>query len=180
MSINFLRGLVALLSIFTLACGAMAYWLWNQPVPVPADRPITVWEPPPLAEIVVAPNVSAATVFPETFARPIFLPTRRPYVAPPEENLPPEIDAALLTLPQAAAPDVSLLVLKGIRLNEGNQQALVLSATSPAAQWLSLGSEIEGFRLVEIGDDRVTLEAGQQRVEIKLYENKADKLPFRQ
>ncbi len=180
MSVAFLRGLVVLLGGFALACGVVAYGLWIQPVPLPANRSMTVWEPPLLADNVAVLDVPASTDFSETFARPIFLPTRRPFVAPPEEVLPPEIDAALMTLPQAAAPDASVLVLKGIRLNEGSQQALVLSAASPTAQWLSLGSEIEGFRLVDIGDDRVTLEAGPKRVEIKLYENKADKLPFGQ
>lgn len=181
MSLNFLRGFFAVTSIFALACAAAVYWLWIQAVNVPAQRPLTAWAPP-LAEAAVAGGeILEPSGYPESFARPIFMPTRRPFVPPEEQEvLPPEVDAALMTLQQPAAPDASQLVLKGVRLNEGEQQALVLSATSSEAQWLSLGDEIDGFRLVAIGDDRVTLEAGQQKVEIKLYANNPHKLNLRQ
>ena len=172
-----MRGLTVLASLAALAGGAAAFWLWSEPVPAPLERPQTVWEPPPAgaADAASAPPVAAG--FPETFARPLFAPGRRPFSAPPQDapplELPPE--AVALELPPEPQADASGLALKGVMIGDAIAQALILSATSSVSQWLTVGSEVQGFKLIAIEDDRVILEAGPQKVELKLYADTPDK-----
>jgi hypothetical protein len=176
MNLNFLRGVFALLTMLTLASGAAAYWQWSQNVSGPTERAIIAWVPPKPNDNVAVSEASDVANYPESFARPIFSPTRRPFVPPPPEPVPEvETEPALMPVPEAAAPpDVTQILLKGVRLINEKQQALILSAVSPVAQWLSVGDEIAGFQLVEISDDQIILEAGQQKIEVKLYANRLE------
>lgn len=174
MSVQFLRGLTVLSSLVTLAGGAAAWHQWSAPMPGLLERPLAVWEPPAAGTDDVPAGPPAAASYPETFARPLFAPGRRPFalLPPPPEDAPPlELPPELVVLEPPPAPqaDASGLALKGVMIGDAIAQALILSAASDTPQWLTTGSEVQGFRLVAIRDDRVILEAGPQKLELKLY-----------
>ena len=173
MSVEFTRGLAVLASLTALAGAAAAYYLWSAPAPGPLERPLIAWEPPPVAAGGPASGPSTAASFPETFARPLFAPNRRPFAPPPapDEAPPPEPPPGVVVLqPQPALEaDAAGLTLKGVMIGDTAARALILSTAAAASQWFTLGSDVQGFKLVAIEDDRVILEAGPRKVELKLY-----------
>ena len=48
-------------------------------------------------------------------------------------------------------------------------RALIASTDMKDARWLEPGAALNGWRLVEIGADRVALEQGGEKVELQLY-----------
>ena len=172
MNLIFLRGVFFALSALAVASGATAYWIWAKDLPEPIERATVDWAPPKLDVSESKIGNSDLSDYSESFARPVFSPTRRPFVPQLEEPVPEvQSEPTQMVTQEPVEVDVTQIVLKGVRLNLGERQALMLSAASPVAKWLSLGGEIEGFELVEISDDRVTLVSGQRKVNISLYGN---------
>jgi hypothetical protein len=173
MNVSILRGFFTVMSAFSATCCALVYWMFAQDLPSPTSRAMTTWLPTAAEAATTAIIEASQDGYPESFARPIFMPRRRPFV-PPQQDIvaPPAVEVPLMPLPAPPVLDASQLVLKGVRLNKGVQQALIFSPTIAAAKWLSLGNEVDGFQLVAIADDRATLQAGGQKIEIKLYDDK--------
>lgn len=90
-------------------------------------------------------------------ARPLFSPSRRPYVAPAE----PEADAPPAE-PEAVATPVQLV---GVFLAEGRRAALLLPEAQGQASWVREGEELAGWQVQRVEQDSVELRY-RDRVEI--------------
>jgi hypothetical protein len=89
--------------------------------------------------------------------RPLFSPSRRPYVAPaePEPDAPP-------SEPETVANPAQLV---GVFLAEGRRAALLLPEVAGQASWVREGEEFAGWQVQRVEHDWVELRQGD-RVEI--------------
>lgn len=170
MRVAALRGLTTLSLLGSVALGAAIYWQSTRQAEDPASRPVQAWSPDMGHEAPTTFAEAQPRNYPETFARPVFSPTRRPF-APPPPPAPPAPEPVVEPPPPqpVAAPDASQLQLKGIMFAGATARALVVSPESPSGQWLTVGSTIMGWKLTRIGDDVVSLDAGTATAELKLY-----------
>lgn len=179
-----MRWLAAVLMLVVVAMTVFTYRMWFPPLDDPEQRTKLDWTPPAIAETAIISPDPREDMFPETLARPLFSPSRRVFMAPVLEPPPEDIPAPDLAPPEPVIVDLpppvqqadaSGLELKGVMLGDAIARALILSPSLPAARWLTIGSEVQGFRLVSIADDRVVLESGPQSIELKLYvDNRAN------
>ena len=102
------------------------------------------FEPPPQDEIEVIA------------ARPLFSPSRRPFVVAEEE---PEPTAA------RSLPPVTLI---GVLLTEQQRTALLQAAGQGAPSWVREGNAIEGWQVERIEQSRVHLRAGDRVETVEL------------
>jgi hypothetical protein len=119
-----------------------------------------------------APKISTQADYTETLKRPLFTPTRRPF--DPAKNKPPEPTPvnAPAPVPQApAAPPPSLQVkLVGYTASpQRGKRALVRTANERVGTWISIGDQVDGWRLRDLNADRATFELGSQR-QVLLFE----------
>ena len=174
MRVAVLRALVMLCALMAAGIGFMGWTLVNRPTEDPMRRPVRTWAPDEIAAEAGQASGDTEDTTPETLARPLFSPTRRPFVPPPPEPPPPEI-AALPEPepppppPQEATPDPAGLKLKGVMLGASIAQALIATQDDPKGRWFEIGNMVTGFTLAAIEDDRVKLTAGSRNVELKLY-----------
>ncbi len=106
----------------------------------------------------------------ETLARPLFRADRKPFVAAPEA--PPPVVEETVEAPPAAPgiePPQGLKLLGVVRDGDGQDRALVKSAVTPAASWLQIGDEIDGWRISAIAASAVTLSAEAASIKLELY-----------
>jgi hypothetical protein len=101
--------------------------------------------------------------FNEISARPLFFPSRRPFV-------PPDAPAAT----QAAVPPPIGVELIGVLLTEQERAALVQPQGEAEAHWLHEGQTVAGWSVEEIAADHVTLRDGDRLELVKL---RADRAP---
>lgn len=107
----------------------------------------------------------------ETLKRPLFTPTRRPF--DPAKNIAP--DATPAAAPEKAiepptAPPAPLQVkLVGYTASpQRGKRALVRTPNERAGTWISIGDQVDGWRLRELSADRATFEFGSQRQVLQL------------
>ena len=105
----------------------------------------------------------------ETVARPLFHPSRRLYVAAAEKA--PELvaDAAPEVAELAASAPSRLMLVGLMRVPGGSQRALIRAEGQAFGTWVSLGEEIDGWRLASVEDNRVTIEKSGGKVELLLH-----------
>ncbi|MBV8978730.1 MAG: hypothetical protein JO261_07600 [Alphaproteobacteria bacterium] len=128
--------------------------------------PISVPDPPDIAirlkTFQSATGSPVVTPPPEAFAeiaqRPLFSPSR--------------IGAAAGPAASAAPPDIHLV---GIIADKQQKLALVKASGESLAVALRVGASIAGWRVTAIESDRMVLEAGGNRSEIRFDPNKASK-----
>lgn len=185
MRIAVLRGLTALALLIAAALGAAMALSVLRGADDFTTRGIPPWSPE-LGE--GAPEIVADAGprdYPETFARPVFSPARRPFAPPPPpaepEPEPPPPEPPAPPPPPPAPADPSALQLKGIMIVGNSARALIASPELPAGEWLPAGATVMGFKVVGIGDDSISLDAGHGTVKIKLYvdnqPNRLDAVP---
>ena len=99
--------------------------------------------------------------FPETGARPLFSPTRRPRVVA-------EQTAAQVPTPEPprSPPDVRLVGV--MMVASGEKRALIRLPHAPRGRWLSEGGQIDGWKLLTIGANAAVIEGRGGRHELKL------------
>jgi hypothetical protein len=111
-----------------------------------------------------------AKVYTETLARPIFRADRKPFVAAVEPPPPAIEEAAEAPAPATQSQPPQGLKLVGVmRDGDGQNRAFVRSAQTPAANWLRVGDEIDGWRLSAITPSGVTLSSDTASVTLNLY-----------
>jgi hypothetical protein len=170
MRIGVLKSLTIVSIAGSAAIGFAVYrHLIDQPDDL-QDRPVQPWSP----ELGEGASLDLAEAKPrsyeETFARPIFSPTRRSFVPPPPAPPPaPEPMAEPPPPPPVAASDPSQLQLKGVMIGGATAKALLVSPESPSGQWLTVGTTIMGWKVTKIADDTVSLDGGAAAYELKLY-----------
>ena len=111
-------------------------------------------------EAKLLPSVAAVSpeqAYPETAARPLWIPTRRP--APP-----------------AAAQQASLArgqyVLQGVTIAGGTRIALLREKTSGRIHRIEQGKEVNGMQVAEVQAEKVTLAQGGEREVLELQVQK--------
>jgi hypothetical protein len=92
----------------------------------------------------------------EIAARPLFSPSRRPFVAV-EEEAPPA--------PVESLPPVELI---GVLMTEQQRGALMQAAGEGEASWVREGNKIQGWDVEKIEDSRVQLRAGDRLETVEL------------
>lgn len=109
----------------------------------------------------------------ETFLRPLFYPSRRPFEpAPaPVEVLAVEevIEPAPVDAP--SIPSLPTMRLVGISLAGSQRRALLGVADGTAVRWYSPGDNVEGWVLSAINQDTVILASGSDNFQLALYPN---------
>jgi hypothetical protein len=138
-----LTGLCAVLLAVLIAEVLVPVPQWQPPTPAP----LAVQAPPPLVAPAPVPPISA---FAQIGEHDVFDPRRAPLKAPPS------VSGGVASL-----GDLSLV---GIILDGGTKLAMLRVRGQPQAVALSTGASIEGWQVVGIGSDRVTLRGsgGQQ------------------
>ncbi len=173
------------LLFLSAACSA-AYW---GKVHVPAEiarienaEPET-WLPPKSESIfdlelnTVAVD-EAAEANGEFFRRPLFLSSRRPFVPPPPPVSPNNVTEQVVAAPAPPEPppvpavDPSTILLKGIMVDGGYREALIVTAADPTPKWHSTGSRIDGWEVAAINDNEIVLLNGSEEVHLKQYVDK--------
>jgi hypothetical protein len=92
----------------------------------------------------------------EIAARPLFSPSRRPFVVVEEEALPAPVESL---------PPVELI---GVLMTEQQRGALMQAAGEGEARWVREGNKIQGWDVEKIEDSRVQLRAGDRLETVEL------------
>lgn len=106
-------------------------------------------------EIAGERRVATAQDYSETIARPIFNSSRRPIEA-----------GSVKQAARAMAPPIQPLQLQLIgvaALSARGQRALVRPVAERNGIWMSIGDEVGGWRLLDIGQDAATFVSGANR-----------------
>ena len=176
-----LRWSAIVLSVTAMALGGNALWQWHGSAP-----PVSEVKPPSLAGATIAPVLSAAeqqvAATPRRYvhiqARPLFSPWR----APPEmrkaaEAPKPTKTAAPVRLPpKLAKGQVQLL---GVVIDSGQELALIRAKREPEILRLSVGDDLDGWRLSEISPDSISLEQDGVVETVLLRDTEANAVPGR-
>lgn len=94
------------------------------------------------------------TAWLEALERPVFSPNRRPWV-PTEPQ--PEPEAPVPMAAVAPGPGSGPVELIGVFIHDAGQRALIKWSSSPEGEWLAVGSDVAGWKIVGIGADSVAL-----------------------
>ena len=143
-------------------CLALGYHVWRTleagPIAIDADAAPT----PPAAAVVDTPEalteLPPIDVFSETVARPLFMATRRP----PE---PEEVEA---TVESVAGVERNLFNLFGVVISEDERVALVTRRRGGDFLRLVVGQRIDGWLVVTIKPDSMTLSRDDETEVLKL------------
>jgi hypothetical protein len=155
------------------ALGTLNWTIWTTPIEI---RPIAL-DSAASTGLDISSNVPGTTHgfrgprnYTETLARPIFRADRKPFVAAVEAP-PPVVEETVEAAPAAKPiePPQGLKLVGVMRDGEGQDRALVKSAQSPAASWLRIGDEIDGWRVSGISGSAVILSADTASVTLDLY-----------
>lgn len=112
----------------------------------PARRPPTPFIAPPLSN------------FDDIDHRPIFSPNRKP------------VEEARATAP----PPLASLVLIGVILDKTDRIAVLRTQASPIAVNARLGQRVEGWTITGIESDRIKMEAGGVKEEVRLHPGRGE------
>jgi hypothetical protein len=185
-----LLTLVALAGCGLAAAGVVN--LWYTPELKPDARPVLAWQPDFNPSPVVSGKDTAQLSYDELVVRPIFSPSRQPFVLPaPVVVEPPPEPVAVAPVPEpvpAPAPepepvlisapppppltDPQLFQLKGI-MQSGNQiSALITTPDNPDGRWLLRESNIMGWRLDRIERNSIVLKGDGRTVTLQQYTDK--------
>lgn len=120
------------------------------------SAPARRWEPPPAPPFAAVAPPASAPLPParidtaETMSRPLFVPSRRP---PPP--------APVAGSASAAAPGtLANMTLIGTIVGPGARVALIRTSGASVVQRLAPGQSVNGWEVVEIGQDHVVIRAG--------------------
>ncbi|GGG23958.1 hypothetical protein GCM10010924_61900 [Rhizobium wenxiniae] len=102
----------------------------------------------------------------QSLARPLFSPTRRDYVAE-ETPIEPVAEAVEEASKQPVTSPLQLS-LRGTRTFNGVRSALV-ALPDQQGDWVSVGDEIDGWTIVEVGTDRLVVGRAGEKVSVALY-----------
>ena len=172
------RSIIAGL-LLTAAVAGFGYGNWqavNETIdtapimpPVPAS-PVTTADP-----TTAGPKTITLNDINETVSRPLFMPSRRP--APPPQNdektsltqtPPPPPPAASAN----ATPPANLRLIGTMKSGDTQRKALIQVENSQSATWLDVGADAGGWRVSEIAEDHVVVEAAGARSTLLLHPSK--------
>ncbi|MDX8525887.1 hypothetical protein RFM68_15345 [Mesorhizobium sp. MSK_1335] len=117
------------------------------------------------------PAAADSTGFAETFARPLFTPTRRKFI-PVAEGAPQAqvaSDPIPPAQPVASAPPAPAPALLGISINGAGARVLLKAAGTEQANWYGSGETVDGWTVSAVDKDAATLQRDGKAARILLY-----------
>lgn len=99
--------------------------------------------------------------------RPLFAPTRRP-IEPDDPDALPEAEVVTEATPAVTSQEPPPLRLHGTMIATNGFSAL-LSHSGNEPEWLRAGTDIQGWKLSEIGDGWATLKNGNETFKLEMY-----------
>ncbi len=148
--------------LLIVLCLALGYHVWRTleagPIAIDADAA----PPPSAAAVVDAPEalteLAPIGVFSETVARPLFMATRRP----------PEPEEEVVEAEPTAGAQRNLFNLLGIVISSDERVALVTRRRGGDFLRLVVGQRVDGWLVVAIEPDSMTLSQGDETEVLKL------------
>jgi hypothetical protein len=155
--------LAALVALF----GYLNWYAWEMPIDT---APIGAGEaaaPSDAGRKVPQPQKRSLAAFPETIARPLFHPSRRPVTV--EAAKQPTASEPSSAAPEPESEEPSGLSLVGLMgAGEKGRRALIRPEGEAYGTWVEEGGEIAGWQLTSIDDDRVVIEKSGREEELLL------------
>ncbi|KAG1668264.1 hypothetical protein GQR58_018051 [Nymphon striatum] len=111
------------------------------------------------------------STFSQTFARPIFSPTRRPYVEPViEPEIPKPVEDIVVDMPEEVVPSEPIdVVVLGIQSTPTGSQALVRGNGSGEVVWVAVDESFDGWVLTDVSATSVRFTKGEQSQDVLMY-----------
>ena len=148
-----------------------AYWMRIEVAQLTASATAAANEKSEIAEKLAISTARTLAEFPQSSARPLFHPDRRPI-----ERAKPVV--APVVVPEAPPPPVNQLQLVGVMQTGVNQfRALIRNGTDAAGQWLIVGDQVQGWRLSAIAADGVTMTVARPSSTVPAQQHKLRLLP---
>src|SRR5687768_14045584 len=114
----------------------------------------------------VLPTVAATVAeqaYPESVARPLFVPSRRPAPAAPQ--------TAVATMPKGT------LTLQGVTIAGGTRIAMLREKQSGKIHRVEQGKAVNGMSVAQVDADRVVLRMGEEQETVQMLVSKAGGQP---
>jgi hypothetical protein len=140
-------------------------YIWHLPYVDISKREVAIWKPVEDFASLQLADIKSPPVLSEAVNRPLFRSSRKPF-DPAQAVIAataPEI------VPAPPPPDFSQLAVRGIVMNGNNKLALITTPEAPEGNWLAVGADVMGWKIVEVGANGTTLSASGQTRELKLY-----------
>ena len=160
-----LSWLIRSMIIAALAGVALAIPLTNTEVSIKGDATIETRPMLELPDAALADTSMGSTEWSEALARPLFSPDRRPFVPPASESKTEFQEEPLAVETAPAAGQVGLI---GVFIHDTGRRALLTSPSSPRGEWLALGSQLEGWKVVRIDTNSVALSSSSGSLTLQL------------
>ena len=149
------------LALACLALGAVVALLWVEDVSL---APEVTAAAPSLPELPEREPVAFEAPAPDAFAvigeRPLFSPSRRPFVAPAAVEAP--------TAPVEAPSEPLLAELVGVVLTTKQRAAMVQEEGASAPRRVAVGQSVAGWRVVEVERSRAVFQRGDETQVLEL------------
>jgi hypothetical protein len=155
------------MAIPSALCLIMAWHIGGQPYPDVSIREIPKWQPSESFMPIGFTSPEKQLDLSEALTRPLFRQSRRPF--DPVQATVAEAVQEPAPLPAEPAPDASQLSVRGILIDGLSMQALIVTPGAPDGVWMTLGADVMGWKITGLDPNGVTLAAGQQGVDLKLY-----------
>jgi hypothetical protein len=164
---------------FCIAMAALNVLWWENGPNISPIRPDKITNPAevqPLGPETAEPNGSSGVAPVESLLRPLFHPTRRPFVAPPPVAV-EEAEVEVVEDPTLHEPDPEMEVsepppefrLAGISGSADGIRVLLGMGSGGDFQWYRQGDELSGWKVTAITKLAVTLQRGEQNLTFPLY-----------
>jgi hypothetical protein len=171
---------------------AAGWWIANMDFPQTETRAVLVWRPNQHPSISNNSDTRSVAALGQALSRPLFRVSRKPFdpsqvqqqiaiTQPPQ----PIVQAEILPQPPTLVPDSAVVtaqpvpvpqfVLKGISIESHKKRALVASAEKPDGDWLAIGGNISGWKLIGLDSNTAQLSHDDQQVTLSLYVDNAAK-----
>jgi hypothetical protein len=136
-----------------------------------ATRPVLPWTPAADSVDGALPPEPGETAFGQTFQRPLFSPTRKPFQpsTPPVEETEVAEPVEQIAVEQPETFDPQQFQLKGVLTSDSVQTALIATPEKPDGSWLRVGSGVMGWTVRKIEKNTATLELAGKTVVLKQY-----------
>lgn len=158
-----LLGLLLLL-LLNLALGALAWEQYRTPLGTPPDSAARLAGEDGGEQALPGPSELMLAGFPETLARPLFNPERRP--PEPEKPARPEKPAPAVD----SRPQVQLV---GVVITPESREALLRWRGQSKLLRIAQHEAVEGWELTRVDDQRITLKKNDEVIDARL-ERKRD------
>ncbi len=163
------RSLSLLMLVGILISLAGVYWFWKNPLPSAIARPVARWQPELSENVVLDDPAGPLHNKEDTFSRPVFSPTRRPFVAPVVSTQQVQPEQVVVQAPPQTLTDSSLFQLKGILLSDSRTAALIVTPENADGKWYSNTDSVMGWKIGKINANSVELIANGQSRTIQQY-----------